>query len=101
MNLIPTYEHIILEQIEAETKTESGILLSGARTNSGVRAKVVAAGNGRLLQDGTLCKLAVSKGDTVVLGLHSECQEETIGGTRYLITRESSVVAIETPTQNT
>jgi len=95
LNLIPTYDHIILKQNEAENKTASGILLAGSTADTGIRAEVVAVGKGRLLQDGTVCKLSVYVGDTVVLGHHAEYQEELSEGERYLIVRESSIVAIE------
>lgn len=94
MNLKPLYDHVVLKPIEAEAKSNGGIVLTGNASLPKTRAEVVAVGPGRLLEDGSIKELAVTVGDTVVLGNSAATQSETIEGQEYLIAREGSLLAV-------
>lgn len=94
MNVKPLYDHVLLKVLEAEDTTESGIVLTGSASVPRTRAKVIAVGSGRLLQDGSTVALAVEEGDTVVIGQHAEMQIEVVDGEEYHIARESSILAV-------
>ena len=93
MKMVPMGEKVILRQIEAEEVTSGGIILPDAAKEKPSQGKVLAVGDGRLLEDGTRIPLQVSEGDRVIYEKYFGCkiildQEE------YLILNESEILAV-------
>lgn len=98
MILQPTNDNIVLElpQIEKEKKTESGIIMLQVGTQQSLRtdiAKVVATGNGRRLNDGSLLPLTVKEEDKVLFNKYAGT-EVIIEDKTYLVIKESDILAI-------
>lgn len=93
MNLIPLYDRLIIEEILEET-TAGGIVLTTDAQDKPTRATVLAAGPGRINEDGKLIPLNVKVGDTVVfLGGYGTMREK-VDGQEILIISEVDVLAI-------
>ena len=93
MNLMPLYDRLIIEEIKEET-TAGGIVLTVDAQDKPTRAKVLAAGPGRINEDGKLIPLNVKAGDTVVfLGGYGTLREK-LEDMEVLIISEVDVLAI-------
>ncbi|ARF14653.1 MULTISPECIES: co-chaperone GroES [Sporosarcina] len=91
--LKPLGDRIIIELIEAEEKTSSGIVLPDSAKEKPQEGKVIAAGTGRVLENGQRVELEVSEGDRIIFSKYAGT-EVKYEGTEYLILRESDILAI-------
>ena len=97
MNLKPLYEKIVVKlKDKQEIESNAGIVISvdmSSNKNTVMKAEVVAVGEGRLLQDGTVVPLKVKVGDTVI---YSKIQGESYndGNEDYTILSEPNILAI-------
>lgn len=89
--LIPLEDHILVEAIEEENKTRSGILLPDSKEKPS-KGKVVAVGNGKILDNGTRAPIDVKVGDTVYFTKYSPDELE-VDGKKYLVIKQSSILA--------
>jgi chaperonin GroES len=88
----PLDDRVVVEPTEAEEKTAGGILLPDTAKQKPQQGKVVAAGPGRLNDDGNRVALAVKVGDTVLYGKYSGSDVE-VNGKELKILRESDILA--------
>lgn len=93
MKIKPLYDRILVQRLEAETKTPGGIVLPDTAKEKPQRGKVVSAGPGKTLEDGSVKKMQVKKGDTVLFTSYAGT-EVKIGGKEHLIMSESDVLAV-------
>lgn len=91
--LKPLGDRVVIEVLEAEEKTASGIVLPDSAKEKPQSGKIVAVGSGRVLDNGTKEPLEVAEGDTDIFAKYSGT-EVTYEGTDYLILRESDILAI-------
>jgi len=91
MDLKPLGDRIIVEVLEEEQTTVSGIVLPDTAQEKPQRAKVLAVGPGHY-EDGQLVPLDVQVGDEVVFSKYGGT-EVRFGADEYLILRESDVLA--------
>lgn len=91
--LRPLGDRIVIELIEAEEKTASGIVLPDSAKEKPQEGKVVAIGTGRVLENGTRVELDVKEGDRIIFSKYSGT-EVKYENNDYLILRESDVLAI-------
>ncbi len=89
--LIPLEDHILVEAIEEENKTKSGIILPDTKEKPS-KGKVVAVGNGKILDNGTRAPIDVKIGDIVYFTKYSP-DELDVEGTKYLVIKQSSLLA--------
>ena len=68
MNIRPLGDKVLIKRVDAEEKTQSGIYLPESAKEKPQQAKVVAIGDGRLLDSGGRAPFQVKKGDTVLIG---------------------------------
>jgi len=92
MKIEPLDDRIVVKPLEAEEKTRGGIVLPDTAKEKPQKGKVVAAGPGRLLDDGKRAPMGVKKGDTVVYAKYGGVEIE-IEGAEHIILRESDVLA--------
>ncbi len=90
--LQPLDDRVVVLRLDAEEKTPGGIVLPDTAKEKPQRAKVVAVGPGKLLDDGTRQKPDLAVGDTILFGKYSG-NDVTVGGQEYLILREADVLA--------
>ena len=92
LTLKPLDDRVVVEPTEAEEKTSGGILLPDTAKQKPQQGKVIAAGPGKLNDDGARILLAVKVGDTVLYGKYSGSDVE-VNGKEYKILRESDILA--------
>ncbi len=93
MNLKPLGDRVIVKPMEAEEKTKGGIILPDTAKEKPIEGTIVAAGPGKVSDDGKAIKMEVKVGDKVLYGKYSGT-EVTVEGEEYLIMRESDIFAI-------
>ncbi len=91
--LRPLGDRIIIELVEVEEKTASGLVLPDSAKEKPQEGKVVAVGTGRVLDNGTRVELDVKEGDRIIFSKYSGT-EVKYEGNEYLILRESDVLAV-------
>ena len=91
--LKPLGDRIVIELIEAEEKTSSGIVLPDSAKEKPQEGKVVAVGTGRVLENGQRIELEVKEGDRIIFSKYSGT-EVKYEGNEFLILRESDILAI-------
>jgi len=93
MKIRPLADKVLVQRLEAENKTAGGIVLPDTAKEKPQRGKVVSVGRGKVLDDGTLQKMQVKKGDTVLFTSYAGT-EVKIDGKEYLIMSESDIMAV-------
>jgi chaperonin GroES len=93
LKLNPLSDRVVVQAAEAEEQTKGGIILPDTAKEKPVEGTIVAAGPGKVADNGELIKMTVKVGDKVLYGKYSGT-EVTIDGTEYLIMRESDIFAI-------
>src|ERR671923_2756800 len=96
MNLQPLGDRLIVEVLEEEESTVSGIVLPDTAKEKPQRGRVLAVGPGARSEDGKRIEVDVAEGDEVVFSKYGGT-EITLGGDEILILRESDVLAKVTP----
>jgi chaperonin GroES len=88
----PLDDRVVVEALEAEEQTTGGILLPDTAKQKPQRGKVIAAGPGKLRDDGKRSAVAVGLGDEVLFGRYAGNDVE-VNGKEYKIMRESDILA--------
>jgi chaperonin GroES len=91
-NIRPLDDRVVIEPMEAEEKTTGGIVLPETAKEKPMQGKVIAVGEGRMLENGKRAELLVKKGDKVLYGKYAGT-EVTLNGETYLVMRESDILA--------
>ena len=92
MNIRPLDDRIVVEPLEAESKTPGGIVLPDTAKEKPQKGKVLAVGEGKLLDNGKRLPPSVKKGDVVLYARYGG-SEVKVGGKELIILRESDVLA--------
>ena len=93
MSVKPLNDRVVIEVLEAESKTAGGIVLPDTAKEKPQRGRVVAVGTGRPLDSGKRAKVEVKKGDIVLFAKYGGDEVE-IGGKDCRILSESDILAI-------
>lgn len=93
MNLKPLGDRLIVEPIEQEETTASGIILPESAKEKPMQGKVLAVGPGARKDDGNRASMDVAEGDVVLYAKYGGT-EIKLNDKKYLILRESDVLAI-------
>jgi chaperonin GroES len=93
MKLKPIRDRIVIKLLEAETVTKSGLVIPDAAAEKPSQGEVLAAGGGRVVEDGTVVPMVIKEGDRVLFSKHAG-QTVKIDGQEYHILREDDVMAI-------
>lgn len=91
--LKPLGDRIIIELVETEEKTASGIVLPDTAKEKPQEGKVVAVGTGRILENGERVALEVANGDRIIFSKYAGT-EVKYEGNEYLILRENDILAV-------
>ena len=92
MKLVPLGDRVVLQQLEAEETTKSGIVLPGQAQEKPQQAEVVAVGPGCLV-DGKEVKMEVKVGDKVIYSKYAGTDVK-LEEKEYVIVRQSDIAAI-------
>ncbi len=90
--LIPLEDHVIVEAIEQEQITKSGIILPTDNKEKPSQGKVIAVWPGKILDDGSRAPIDVAVGDTVYFTKYAP-DELDVDGEKYLVIKQSSILA--------
>ncbi|MCH2160777.1 MAG: co-chaperone GroES [Phycisphaerales bacterium] len=93
MAVRPLEDRVLIQPVEPETRTKSGIFLPESAKEKPMQGKVVATGPGKLLDNGERVKLGVKKGDVVVYGKYAGTEVE-IKNSKHIILRESELLGV-------
>ena len=94
MKLRPLQDRILVQRVKEEEKTKGGIIIPDTAKEKPVEGRVIAAGIGKLSEEGKKrIALEVKKGDLILFGKYSG-NEIKIEGEEYLIMREDDVLGI-------
>ena len=92
MQVRPLHDRILVQRLEEGEQQIGGIIIPDSAKEKPQRGKVIAAGNGRMTDEGDRVKLDVKAGDTILFGKYSG-QEIKLDGVEYLIMKEDDVLA--------
>ncbi len=92
MNLKPLSDRVVLKHLEAEEKTQSGIILTGAAKEKPQEAVVVAVGPGGVV-DGEKVEMQVKVGDKVIYSKYAGT-EVSLNKEDYVIVKQNDILAI-------
>jgi chaperonin GroES len=93
MSLRPLQDRVIVTRVKEETMTKGGIVIPDTAKEKPVEGKIVAVGNGKVLENGTVRKLDVKAGDTILFGKYAGT-EVKIDGEERLILREDDILGV-------
>ena len=87
MKVKPLGDRVLLKKEEAEEKTASGIIIPDSAKEKPLKGEVISVGNGTKDEE-----MVVKVGDTVLYGKYAGTEVE-LDGTKYLIMRQSDILA--------
>src|SRR3990172_977736 len=93
MNVRPLHDRIIVQRLEEGEQKIGGIIIPDTAKEKPQQGKVIAAGAGKVKDDGKSLALDVKAGDRILFGKYSG-QEIKLDGEDYLIMREDEVLAV-------
>jgi chaperonin GroES len=93
LSIAPLNDKIVVQRLEAEDKTAGGIILPDNAKEKPKQGKVLALGEGKLLDDGKRSSFQVKVGDRVLFTSYAG-NEVNVDGTDYLIMTEDDLLAI-------
>jgi chaperonin GroES len=89
----PLHDRILVRRVAEETKTAGGIIIPDTAKEKPQRGEIVAAGKGRVSEDGKVMPLEVKIGDRILFGKYSGT-ELKLNGEELLMMREEDVLGI-------
>jgi len=95
MKIKPLHDRVVIKRIEEEEKTKGGIIIPDAAKEKPQEGRVIAVGDGKVLENGQKAALTVKVKDKILFGKYSG-SEIKINGEEHLIMREDDVLAIIT-----
>ena len=93
MDIRPLHDRIVVRRLEEGEQKIGGIIIPDTAKEKPQQGKVIAAGNGKVNDDGKRVPLDVKAGDLIIFGKYSS-QEVKLNGEEYLIMREDEVLAV-------
>ena len=93
VNVRPLHDRIIVERFDETEQVVGGIIIPDTAKEKPQKGKVIAAGKGKVKDDGTVTPLDVQSGDTVLFGKYSG-QEIKLDGVEFLIMREDEILGV-------
>ena len=92
MNIKPLGDRVVIQKLEAETTTKSGILLTGTAKEQPQEAKVVAIGPGAMVE-GKIVPMDVEVGNKVLYSKYAGTDVK-VNGEEYIILKQDDILAI-------
>jgi chaperonin GroES len=93
MNIRPLHDRIVIQRLEEGEQRVGGIIVPDTAKEKPQQGKVIAAGTGKIRDDGTRQPPDVQAGDLILFGKYSG-QEIRLDGEDYLIMREDEVLGV-------
>ncbi len=93
MKIRPLHDRIIVKRLEEEERSKGGIIIPDTAKEKPIEGKVIAVGNGKVLEDGKIRPLDVKAGDRVLFSKYGGT-EVKIDGEEHLIMREEDILGV-------
>ena len=93
MDVKPLHDRILVKRIEEKEVVKGGIIIPDTAKEKPMEGEVVAAGPGKVLEDGKRAKMDVKKGERILFGKYSGTDIK-IEDEEYIIMREDDVLAV-------
>jgi chaperonin GroES len=93
MTVRPLHDRLIVQRIDEGEQHVGGIIIPDTAKEKPQQGTVIAAGNGKVTDDGTRIPLDVKAGDRILFGKYAG-QEVKLDGEEYLIMKEDDVLAV-------
>jgi len=93
MKIRPLHDRILVKRVEEQEVRRGGIIIPDTAKEKPQEGKVVAVGDGKMLEDGRRVPLDVKGGDRVLFGKYAG-SEVKIDEEEYLILREEDILGI-------
>jgi chaperonin GroES len=93
MDIRPLHDRLIVRRLEEGEQHVGGIIIPDTAKEKPQRGTVIAAGNGKVNDDGTRVPLDVKVGDVILFGKYTS-PEVKLNGEEYLIMREDEILAV-------
>jgi chaperonin GroES len=91
--LRPLGDRVVLQPVKREEVTKSGIVLPDTAQEKPQRGKVIAKGNGRILDDGSKIEIDLNEGDEVLFAKYAGT-EFKVDDEEYLVISEKDILAV-------
>lgn len=89
----PLQDRLIVERLEGEEKTASGLYIPETAKEKPQQGKVIAVGKGKIAEDGSVRPVDLKEGDKILFGKYTGT-EIKLDGKDYLIMREDEVLGV-------
>ena len=93
MHFRPLHDRVMIERVEEEEKTKTGIIIPDAAREKQQRGKIIAVGKGRVNEKGEVLKLDVKEGDVVLFEKYGG-EDIKMDGKEYVILKEESIIGV-------
>ena len=93
MQIRPLHDRVLVRRIEESESKIGSIIVPDSAKEKPQRGEIIAAGSGKMKNDGTRVPLDVKPGDQILFGKYTS-QEVQLDGEEYLIMREDEVLAV-------
>ncbi|MCC6751292.1 MAG: co-chaperone GroES [Deltaproteobacteria bacterium] len=93
MKIRPLHDRVLIRRLAEQETTKGGIIIPDTAKEKPIEGKVVAVGNGKVLESGKAKALEVKVGDRVLFGKYSGT-EVKLEGEEHLILREEEILAV-------
>jgi chaperonin GroES len=93
MDLRPLHDRVLIRRVEEQETIRGGIIIPDSAKEKPQQGEVIAAGSGKILENGERVELDVKAGDRILFGKYSG-SEIKIEGQEYLILREDEILAV-------
>ena len=92
-NIRPLQDRVIVKRVKEEEKTKGGLYIPDSAKEKPVEGEVIAIGNGKVQEDGTVRALDVKVGDRVLFGKYNG-NEVKFDGEEHVLLREDDILAV-------
>jgi chaperonin GroES len=93
MKIRPLYDRIVVKRVEEQETILGSIIIPDSAKEKPQEAEVMAVGQGKRLEDGTLVPVDVKVGDRILFGKYSS-SDIKVDGEEYLIMREDEILGV-------
>jgi chaperonin GroES len=93
MNVRPLHDRILVKRVEEKEVVQVGIIIPDSAKEKPMEGEVIAAGPGKIMEDGKRAPIDVKAGDRILFGKYSGT-EIKIDDQDYLIMREEEILAV-------
>ncbi len=93
MKMRPLHDRVIVKRMEEERTSPGGIVIPDTAAEKPIKGEIIAAGKGKILENGDIRKLDVKVGDKVLFGKYAGT-EVKVEGEELLVMKEDDIMAV-------